>query len=80
LRPGAGDEGDAVAVGAVARRAKVPGGVAQQRRARAAAQVDLGQRDAVEAFSRRRVEGEDDAPAVGRDVEAVGIGVGARSS
>jgi hypothetical protein len=74
----AGEEGDALAVGAVARGPEVPFRVACHHRDAAAAQVDLGQGVApVAALFLGRVEGEDDAQAVGRDVEGVGVGLGA---
>ena len=75
----AGDEGDGRAVGVVARRLEVPVGVERDDAVPAALQLDLGQRMAVvEPLLLGRVEGEDDAPAVGRDVEGVDVGVGAR--
>ena len=74
----AGQEGDALAVRAVARRAHVPAGIARQFAHAAALELDLGQREAVagQLFG-RAVEGEDDALAVGRDVEGVAVGVAA---
>ena len=73
-----GDERDVVPRMAVHRRDQVPGRLMQQHLDPAGAHLDLGQRVAVlQRLGGVGVEAEDDAAAVGRDVEAVGIGLGA---
>ena len=74
----AGGEGDPAAVGAVARVVEIPSQVLRHRLEAAAFQIQFSQREAaVHAFLGCRVVGEDQPLAVGREVEAVGVRVGA---